>query len=293
MDLSALEFSFCPNEQIEEFMESQFAILQDKKAFREKYEDALKNSYQKILGLIEKGELADSGEDSVKGYVEKILQEKKQALFELRGQVQNNLDLIIGGVEGKLQEYIPSWKPEAVAIDFGLSEATDFSVNGNKVFVNLFLLEQKSDYLKTVTEGIAHELVHVWHNEANGEKEQGNGLETLKNGILSGIIREGLAVYISGMDLEKFYADSQREYQSLKTEAFDLFEKILTTDDLAFLETVLENDFKNMGKCYLLGLEIITTLKAKLGEDRFKELVIESRKNPGLMIGEYLKINRD
>ena len=296
IDLTKLELNFWSDEQISAFFDHRLKELDSPESFVEKNKWQIDNFRRHVID---------------KGYSDKqvvdmfIQREKKQSMevkdkcIAVKNELEDKTESIMEAVRAKLAMYLPDWRPETVKVTFKIMEDADYrNPNNGEIEADLWRMTYKKDVIDNVIKGVAHELFHEWMNEQGKLKEldqsgNGNGedvpIEIGRELVRARMIDEGLAVLISGQSLKAHHEEHGVRYDTFVVESFKYFDDFEKIDDVKEQKVLGSTGFKNMGQFYVVGYEMVRAILDRVGEVRFRELVVLSRDNTEIMFEEYEK----
>ncbi len=182
-------------------------------------------------------------------------------------------------VEKRLSTLLPDFEAKEFEVLFTSYEWADFRCpNDNEVVVDLVRLSKSPSVMETLIAGITHEVFHVWFYHQPFVEKSNIHHEIVDNNKVKVLLRsldEGLAVNISGQNLEDFYKTRLNKEYNIKL-AFDNFNKFLKISDEKDIEKIVKEGFQSMGFFYVVGYEIVKAIGFHQGVDFVKKVLADS-----------------
>ncbi|MEI8344104.1 MAG: DUF5700 domain-containing putative Zn-dependent protease [Candidatus Moraniibacteriota bacterium] len=290
IDISNLSYDFCDDELINTYYEQKSLEIADRDKWLEENQENLLQSKDRIAKAVQDGLIANDNPETIWQFQSDRAKKGKEKIVEIKKELERKIEQIKIDVTKRLSEFLPNWKSENATVTFTMNDKADFCVDRNEITVDLGRLLGNEDFVEKVTEGITHEVFHIWMKEKNkwSDSNQDNESdEALKYQIVFRTIDEGLAVLVSGQSLSEHHEQEGRDYQKYITESFEFFREFLAQNNRAELEKMNEQEFKNMGHFYVVGNEIAKTVLRQIGVEKFRKLIEDCRLNPGKILDEY------
>lgn len=289
VNLDNLSINFDSEENIQKLV-SENKITENYEDWFEKNKKDLEEKQDKIAKAVEMGILIDSNPRTIYNFVVNKSLKDKDKIIEIKSNIEENLDNILEKTVKSLERFLPDWKIPFSKLKFSVYKKADFRVDRNFIYADLERLTYDKDPIEKVIKGITHEVFHIWMGELNdwsdSEQEQVTS-QKLKDRITYKVIDEGLAVLISNFSLKEHHEKQGKKYPDYKKESFEKFKEFLREDDRKYLEETKEEEFKNMGRFYVVGYEIVKSILEKEGLEEFKKLIIEARTKPEIFLEKY------
>jgi len=290
IDLSALNFDFCDDNDIENYYSHKLSEVEDKEKWIRENRERLSQNKPKIKKVVEGGLILNDRPETIWQFqYDKAKEGVEKSLFikkELEGKVENIKKL----VAEKLDEFLPNWISNKTTISFTINEGADFCIDKDVITVDLGRLVFEKDFFEKVIQGITHEVFHVWMSERSNwsDSEQDKvSDEELRARIVFRTIDEGLAVLISGQSLKDHHEKQGKKYDEFIKESFSAFNGFALAKTRTELENIKGEEFQNMGHFYVVGYELVRALLDELGIEKFRKLIEEARKSPTKIIELY------
>ncbi|MFH1456900.1 MAG: DUF5700 domain-containing putative Zn-dependent protease [Patescibacteria group bacterium] len=293
IDISNLSYDFCNDDLISTYYEQKLLEIADKNKWLEENQENLLQSKDRIAKAIQDGLIANNNPDTIWQFQMNRIQNGKNEIIRIKAAIERNIEQIKINVAKRLSEFLPKWISEKATVTFTMNDKADFCVDENQITVDLGRLLRNENFIEKVTEGISHEVFHIWMKEKNkwsDSKQDDESDEALKSQIVFRTVEEGLAVLVSGQSLSEHHEKQGRDYQKYIAESFEFFKKFLSQDNRAELEKMNEQEFKNMGHFCVVGNEIAKTVLRQIGVEKFRKLIEECRLSPEKIIEEYESI---
>jgi len=286
VELSALNFSFCPDEEITKHYQEQLEDLRDKDKWLAANKEKIAQSKDRIAEYIKDGLMPDDKPESIWRFSVDRIKESESRTIEVKKELEPKTGEIRNAVSGRLAKFLPDWACKGADVNFAINEKSDFWVNDNVITADLTRLAFDKDFVETAVEGTTHEVFHIWMQE--GRPSTGRPKEE----IIFSTIDEGLAVLVSGQSLQKHHEHQGRNYQEYVQESFDAFNKFLREKNKGKIKKMVAEggdgyEFKNMGHFYVVGHEIASAVLENLGIEEFRKIILEARDNPRVLLEAY------
>jgi len=293
IDISNLSYDFCNDDLISAYYEQKLLEIADKNKWLEENQENLLQSKDRIAKAVQDGLIANDNPETIWQFQMDRIKNGKNEIIRIKAEIERNIEQIKINVAKRLSEFLPNWKSEKATVTFTMNDKADFCVDENQITVDLGRLLKNENFIENVTEGITHEVFHIWMKEKNewSDSKMTEAIdEELKSQIIFRTVDEGLAVLMGGQSLAKHHEKQGRDYKKYIAESFEFFKRFLKQDNRVELEKMKNPGFKNMGFCYVVGNEIAKTVLQQIGIEKFRKLVEDCRLNPEKIIDEYESI---
>lgn len=293
IDISNLSYDFCNDALIDTYYEQKLLEIADKNKWLEENKENLLQSKDRIIKAVQDGLIANDNPETIWQFQIDRAKGGAAKIVEIKKELERKIEQIEIDVTERLSEFLPNWKSEEAIVTFTMNDKADFCVDSNEITVDLGRLLGNENFIEKVTEGITHEVFHIWMKENNkwsDSKQDDESDEALKSQIVFRTVDEGLAVLVSGQSLSEHHEKQGRDYQKYIEESFEFFKDFLAQNNRTELEKINKQEFKNMGHFYVVGNEIAKTVLQQIGIDKFKKLIEYCRLNPEKIIDEYESI---
>jgi hypothetical protein len=280
VNLSHVKTEYATDDFIREWQSEKIREMEDFSTWHEKNKDNIKEKKKHISWAVVEGIIADENPRTIWEFNKKLVANSGERVIALRNNILNSESEILGNVAKRLAVYLPNWKPKGVSISFTCNEGANFCIENSGITVDLARLSIGPASFEQIEDGLVHELVHEWMKDPQAEKYAS------KERIMRGLVGEGIATHIAKQDLKKHHEKNGANFEDFRKKSFELFEKFLNCsedDDLA----AFKNVFLNMGEFYVVGNEIAKNVENKIGLEKFRELLLEIRKNPKVLLDKY------
>ncbi|PIR86998.1 MAG: hypothetical protein COU11_02085 [Candidatus Harrisonbacteria bacterium CG10_big_fil_rev_8_21_14_0_10_49_15] len=279
VDLTEVSFSFSSDTELAQYGEAIRTELGNKeKWLAERAEEFVANRVQ-IEEAVVAGVLPEATLEAVWRWRSAQEETARERLLKIRDLLADNVEVLRAAAEARLARFLPDWSPRELRVVFTTDESADYRFDEGVVYVSLPHQLKISDVLQDVEQGLAHELFHAWMQEGRVDEDI-ETVEQLKDSIRFRILDEGIAVLVSGQSLERHHEAQGRNYDEYRKEAFEVFAGLRQADDFAELEESEENGFRDMGYFYVIGNEFAKKILARVGKDKFRELIPVFKKEP-------------
>jgi len=296
IDLSAMDFNFCTDDQVKSHYDEKLHEIEDKDKWIKENREKLEQNKVKVLKAVEEGLITDGQLETIWRFQHNKAKEKQKKASQIKKELEGKVEDIKRIVAERLGGFLPNWTPNKVSIFFTVNEKADFCVNKNNITVDLGRLVFEKDLLEKTVQGITHEVFHIWMSEKSewsDVKQNSVSDETLRDRIVFKTIDEGLAVLVSGQLLKTHHEKQGKEYNKYIQESFVAFNQFMSTTNRKELEKIKDKEFQDIGHFYVVGYEIVHAILKKEGIENFRKLIEEARSNAFKMLELYKIICTD
>jgi hypothetical protein len=293
IDISNLSYDFCNDDLISAYYEQKLIKIADRNKWLKENQENLLQSKDRIAKAVQDGLITNDDPETIWQFQINRMKDGKDKVIEIKKELERKIEQIKIDVAKRLSKFLPNWKSEKATVTFTMNDKADFCVDKNEITVDLGRLLGNNDFIEKVTMGITHEVFHIWMKEKNewsDSKQDDESDKALKSQIVFRTIDEGLAVLVSGQSLAEHHEKQGRDYRKYIAESFEFFKEFLTQNSRAELESMNEQEFKNMGHFYVVGNEVAKTVLQQIGIEKFRKLIEDCRLNPEKIIEEYESI---
>lgn len=214
--------------------------------------------------------------------IQKLLDEqklkniKKDDVVKVAEYISRKYDEIKIEVQDRLSVYIPDFNAPEFEVLFSVIRGADFRCpNDNKIEVDVARLTTDPNIHDTLVNGITHEVFHNWANNKFISGARPESIEVVnedKIDFLWNVMDEGLAVNISGQNLEEFYNLRLGKKYDIES-AFNSFNKLLKLTDKNEAEMLTDQGQRSMGFMYVVGYEISRAIENGLGVSALRTIL--------------------
>jgi len=290
VNLDVLSFEFCADDLVHDFYDKKVYELEDKETWLEKNQEKLEQNKEKIAKAVKDGLITDSQPKTIWKFQVDKAKEGQEKVIAIKSEIESHVDEIKDEVAKKLGKFLPDWSPDQAKIVFTMNEKADFCIDSDTITVDLGRLLFEQDPTEKVKEGVAHEVFHLWMSEksewSDSKQDEVSDKDLIDRTIFK-TVDEGLAVLISGQSLETHHTKQGKNFTEYKNESFESFNHFLSEKDCESLEKIKDEEFQNMGHFYVAGNEIAKAVLQHDGIDKFRELIIDVRNNPSVLLKRY------
>jgi len=296
INLSALGFDFCSDDEITDYYGQKMSEIKDKERWINENREKLSQNRAKILKAVEDGLIPDDRQETIWQFQHDKVKEEREKVLLIKREFESKVEDIKKLVTEKLSGFLPDWILDKATIPFTMNNGADFCVNKDVITVDLGRLTFEKDFFEKAVQGIAHEVFHVWMSEksdwSDAEQDKASDDE-LRKRVLFKTIDEELAVLVGGQSLRNHHEKQDRKYDEFIQESFVAFNKFASTKSGEKLKKIKDEEFQNMGHFYVVGNEIAQTFLANEGIEKFRKFIEDIRENPTKVIELYKSIHID
>lgn len=291
VDLSKIKIKISSDQEVLDVYNIEIEEIEDKEKWIVENKDRLEKDSESIKDAVKKGLLRDVNTESVRDFVLQNKKNERERIVGIKKLIEENMPAMLKEVSMRLGEFFPGWEAPLAFVNFKINRSADYMIDDfNNITADLGRLINKDDPIRDATQGMIHEISHIWINEYERVLNP-NSLVALKEQARWRTLSEGIAVLLAGQDLRAFHEGKSRNYKEYITEAFSQMDVLLKSDDIEEMLKIREQGEKNMGYFYVVGYEMIRKIFEKNGLEKFREMLPEFRKNPNQFFEEYYKIN--
>lgn len=168
INLDALSFDFCEDDQVRNYYETKLGELADKDKWLEDNQEQFALNSEKIAKAVQDGLIADSEPETIWQFQLEKATEGQEKVLAVKRELESRVDEIKAEVAKRLDIFLPDWNAGQATIVFTMNERADFCIDSDIITVDLSRLSFEQNPLETVKEGITHEIFHLWTSEKSG-----------------------------------------------------------------------------------------------------------------------------
>jgi len=136
IDLSALVFGFCADDQIKSYYDQKLSEIGDRGKWIEENKEKLTQNKEKILKAVEDGLISDDRPETIWQFQYNKAKEGREKVLQIKKGLEGRIEDIKRSVAERLGGFLPDWILNKATVSFTMNEKADFCVDKDNITVD-------------------------------------------------------------------------------------------------------------------------------------------------------------